>query len=197
MIARMAPEVKILAGIAASLECDYSYAEGDWATSPFGWIKRQQIKTRGTIGEQIVSGWCAARGFNVTRSSTTDADRVIEDKAFEIKFAMLGKNNGFVFNQFRDQQYDAVILLGICPFDAYCWVLPKTEVMIHWRTLGNIKDQHDKRKPRSSTLADTGMLTIGKAESPPSWLDAFGGTLREGLDHLSRLTGFKPQDPIG
>ena len=161
--------------------------------SPFGWIRRQSsIKVRGTIGEQIVSGWFAARGFNVSRSESTDADRIIENKAFEIKFAMLGKNDGFVFNQFRDQKYDAVILLGVCPFDAHCWVLKKSEVIKQWQELGNIKNQHNPRKPG----ANTGMLTV-KAKNPPSWLAAFGGTLREGLGHVSRITGFKPVDPLG
>lgn len=193
MTDRMAPEVKILAGIATSLERDYSDSEeAKWATSPFGWIRRQSsIKIRGKIGEQIVSGWFAARGFNVTRSNTTDADLVIKDKAFEMKFAMLGKTNGFVFNQFRDQQYDAVILLGVCPFDAHCWVLTKSEVIKQWRTLKNIRTQHNPRDPN----ANTGMLTV-KAENPPSWLGAYGGTLREGLEHVSRLTGFEPQDPM-
>ena len=192
MMDRMDPEVKMLAAIATSLEHDYSESDGEWASSPFGWIRRQSsIKTRGTIGEQIVSGWFAARGFNVTRSNTTDADRVIENKAFEIKFAMLGKNNGFVFNQFRDQQYDAVILLGVCPFDAHCWVLTKSEVIKQWRVLGNIKPQHNPRDPN----ANTGILTV-KAKNPPSWLAAYGGSLRDGLGQVSRLTGFEPSDPI-
>ena len=191
---RMDSETKVLAGIAGSLEHDYLELEGEWGSSPFGWIRRQQIKTRGTIGEQIVSGWLAARGFNVTRSTTTDADRVIENKAIEIKFAMLGKTDGFVFNQFRDQQYDAVLLLGVCPFHAHCWVLTKSDVIEQWRTLGNIKDQHDPKNPNA--VANTGMLTIRKAESPPSWLADFGGSLRDGLGHVSRLTGFEPPDPL-
>jgi hypothetical protein len=187
----MNQEVRILAGIAAALQSEYSSVEGDWETSPFGWIRKMSsIKVRGTIGEQLVAGWLAARGFNVARATHSDADRIIEKKAMEIKFAMLGQSGSYVFNQFRDQRYDGVICLGVSPFDAHCWLLSKADVMKEWRELRHIKTQHDPQNPN----ANTGILTV-KAHNPPDWFRAYVGTLHDGLTHISRMTGFTPKEP--
>lgn len=53
------PDVRKLASIASLLQSDYEENE-DWIGSPFDWIKTRPSRQVGKIGEQLVSGWCAA-----------------------------------------------------------------------------------------------------------------------------------------
>ena len=92
------PEVQALAAIAATLELDYqSSAEDPWSGSPFKWIKTQPSRTVGAIGEALVAGWSAAKGFDVVRSTNSQADRIIEGHRIEIKFSTLWKSGVYKF----------------------------------------------------------------------------------------------------
>jgi hypothetical protein len=180
-------EVQILAGISAMLETDY--AEDDdlpWRGSPFAWIRSRPSRQKGTIGEKLVAGWLAARGFNVSRATNSDADRVIEGKSVEIKLSMLWKTGSYKFQQLRDQDYDVVVCLGISPFDAHCWVIEKQDILRYWKESGDITSQH-------ASGSDTAWITVDP-KSVPGWLRRHGGGLREGLAEMSRVTGFSPKD---
>lgn len=185
------PEVLILAGISASLEGDYTETENIWEGSPFGWIKTRPSRQVGAIGEKLVAGWLAARGFNVTRSPDSDADRVIEDKRMEIKFSTLWKNDGYKFQQLRDQNYDFALCIGASPFDAHCWVIPKSAILHHWRVTGDLKSQHG-----GSGGSDTAWLPVIPGAAP-AWLQQYGGSMREALQLVSEQTGFTPEPPNG
>ena len=100
-----------------------------WAGSPFEWIKGQASRRVGKIGEQLVSGYCASRDLDVNKASSSDYDRKIEGLRAEIKFTMLWEGGAFVFQQIRDQSYDVMVALGLFPFDARCWVIPKEVLM--------------------------------------------------------------------
>lgn len=188
MIRLSDPEVQILAGISTTLEADYTQDDSGWTGSPFAWIRSRPSRQRGAIGERLVAGWLAARGFNVTRAQNSDADRVIEAKAVEIKFSTLWENRTYTFQQLRDQRYDLAICLGVSPFDAHCWVFPKPDILKYWRETGEFSSQHG-----GSSGSDTAWIKIDPASAAP-WLRQHGGTLREGLAVISRLTGFTPHD---
>ena len=182
------PDVRILAGISQALQGDCRAASHEWEGSPFLWITRiRSSRQRGVIGEKLVAGWLAARGFNVARSADSDADRVIEGKRIEIKFSTRWSNGTYVFQQLRDQDYDLVMCLGVSPFDAHCWMIPKSDIMRLWKEEHLIQSQHRGRRGE-----DTGWFRVTVSDAP-AWLrkSKYGGTLAEVISVLSRITGFR------
>lgn len=179
------PEVRILAGLSQTLQAEYQSENDEWKGSPFAWIKTRPSRQVGAIGEKMVAGWMAARGFNVTRADDSNADRIIEGKRVEIKFSTRWANGGYKFQQLRDQRYDLVICLGISPFDANCWIIPKEDVMRLWKVEHQISSQHG-----GVGGADTAWIDV-PLSNPPEWLNKYGGSLSDAISALSKITGFK------
>lgn len=73
------PDVLMLASVASTLKGDYmrNASSDPWEGSPFAWIRCCPSRQVGKIGEQLVAGWCAARGLDVTASGDSEADRVV------------------------------------------------------------------------------------------------------------------------
>lgn len=163
------PEVRLLAALGGTLRSDYVNAKQDqqWKDSPFDWIRRLPSRRKGKIGEQLVAGWCAAKGFDVTAAGDADADRVIAGQRVEIKLSTLWASGVFKFQQLRDQDYEYVICLGLSPFDAQCWVIPKAVV---WN---KTPPQHG-----GSRGTDTRWLSF-EAANPENWLADYGGRLAQ------------------
>ncbi|HSH60076.1 MAG TPA: hypothetical protein VK988_10625 [Acidimicrobiales bacterium] len=170
------PDVQILAGLASALQSDYVSPEDDpWAGSPFAWILTRPSRQRGAIGEQLVAGWCAAKGLDVTRSSNSEADRIIEGHRVEIKFSTLWTSGVYKFQQIRDQGYDQLFCLGVSPFDAHGWVVPKSVLLD--KVIGKM-GQHT-----GSSGLDTAWLSF-KPSSPYAWLEPYGGSLKDAFQRL-------------
>jgi len=177
------PDVQLLATISATLSEDYAEDEAAWLGSPFAWIKSRPSRQIGAIGEQLVAGWCAAKGLDVTKSPDSNADRIIEGRRVEIKFSTLWKNGGYKFQQLRDQNYQLAICLGLSPFDAHCWVLPKQLILDNWGTAPGLVSQHG-----GQTGSDTAWLSVDP-NNVPEWLKPQGGSLRQGFKVLLSLVG--------
>ncbi len=66
------PEVLMLATIAGMLKGDYVREGPDdpWAGSPFAWIRTRPSGEVGKICEQLVAGWCAAKGSMLREAQT-------------------------------------------------------------------------------------------------------------------------------
>ena len=174
------PEVQALASIAAILRSDYVKEGQDdpWAGSPFAWIRPRPSRQVGKIGEQLVAGWCAAKGLDVTASHDSEADRIIGGHRVEIKFSTLWESGVYKFQQVRDQNYAYVICLGLSPFDAHCWVVSKDLLRVH--VLGHTPQHAGKAG------TDTFWLSF-PATNPASWLSPCGGTLAQAFDALKRI----------
>lgn len=160
----------MLATIASTLKGDY-VREGSndpWVGSPFAWIRMRPSRQVGKIGEQLVAGWCAAKGFDVTSSGDSEADRVIAGRRVEIKTSTLWGNGVYKFQQIRDQNYEFAICLGISPFDAHCWVISKDVLRRH--VIGHTPQHTGKGG------TDTFWLSF-EASNPPEWLAPCGGRL--------------------
>lgn len=178
------PEVRIVASLSQALQAQYQSENREWEGSPFAWIRSRPSRQVGAIGEKLVARWLAARGFDVTRSGDSDADRIVEGKRVEIKFSTLWANGGYKFQQLRDQSYDLVICLGVSPFDAHCWVIPKDDVVRLWKVEHRIPSQHGGQNG-----ADTAWIGV-PVVSPPDWLKAYGGSLSDAIFALSKITGY-------
>lgn len=174
------PEVQLLASIAATLKGDYirEGAVDPWADSPFLWIRTLPSRRVGKIGEQLVSGWCAAKGLDVTASKDSEADRVIGGYRMEIKFSTLWASGVYKFQQIRDQNYEYLACLGLSPFDAHCWVISKGLLRMH--VIGHTPQHTGK----SGT--DTFWLSFLPG-SPPTWLSSCGGTLTQAFQVLESI----------
>ena len=171
------PDVQLLAGIATMLQVDYPEND-DWAGSPFAWIKQRPSRQVGKIGEQLVSGWCAAKGLSVGPSGDTEADKVIQGKRVEIKFSTLWKSGLFKFQQIRDQDYEVLICLGLAPFDARCWVIPKS--VLYDFVIGHT--------PQHTGAGGTETFWISTSlGNPESWLENHGGSLAQAFEVLREL----------
>jgi len=165
-------DVLILAGLSAALEKDYVVEKDPWQGSPFQWIQARPSRQKGAIGEALVAGWAAAKGLDVVRNLNSDADRIVNGHRIEIKYSNLWSSTGvFKFQQIRDQQYDYCFCLGLSPWDAQAWFIPKHLLMGDFSP--GLSSQHGGR---SGT--DTRWLSF-EAANPPEWLAPFGGRLSD------------------
>jgi len=172
------PDVVLLATISATLMADYvNPAEDPWVGSPFAWIKGRPSRQVGKVGEQLVAGWSAAKGLDVIRTGDSDADRLIDGKRVEIKFSTLWAGGGYTFQQIRNQRYDLCFLLGLSPFTASAWVIPKAVFMERPFRAG-LSHQHG-----GTAGTDTVWLRID-ADTPPAWMAEYGGTLARAFERL-------------
>ncbi len=121
----------------------------------------------------------------MTRSPDGEADRVVAGHRAEIKMSTRWKVGSYRFQQLRDQNYRFAICLGISPFDAHLWALPKEVILERWR-LGDIATQHG-----GVAGTDTAWLSV-RVDRPPAWLGEWGGCLSRAVRVIAEITGQEP-----
>lgn len=171
-------DVQALAAIAATLEPTYRVEGDPWAGSPFAWIRTQKSRRVGKIGEQLVSGFLAARDFDIAHTSDSEADRLINGHRAEIKFSTLWEAGIYKFQQIRNQEYEFAVCLGVSPFDAHCWVLPKSILLQH--VIGTL-GQHG-----GAGGQDTAWISLAP-NAAPVWMRPYGGRLAVAVEVLSSI----------
>lgn len=177
------PDVLALETVAASLAPGYSPPDDDpWRYSPFRWILSLPSRSKGAVGEALVAGWAESKGFDVVRSPDSQADRIIEGHRIEVKFSTLWKSGVYKFQQIREQDYSYCFCLGISPFDAHAWLLPKH--VLREYVIGRM-GQHT-----GAGGADTAWLGF-HTDDPYPWMEPFGSRLSD-VAALIRRNGRGP-----
>lgn len=147
------------------LSSEYAQRLEPWADSPFAWILTLPSRTRGAVGEKIVTEWLIDNGCKVTRPPHSGCDRIVNGLNMEIKFSTLWEGGQYVFQQLRDQDYAYVFCLGISPHDVSAWLVPKAVAWEH------AIPQHGGKEGK-----DTKWLSF-QANQVPAWLTPYGGSL--------------------
>jgi hypothetical protein len=181
------PDVRELADILTNISSNYSNeVVMKWRGSPFDWIRLQPPATKGAIGAAVITELCKKKGLTITKSPDKEADRLVEGQRAEIKFSLLWKNNCYKFQQFRKQNYNFIICIGISPFDSHLWVLPKNVLLDsndNWKSLSSLNPQHGGKKGHDTTFLSIDPNNI------QDWLKPYGGTIDQGLSKLKELLG--------
>ena len=177
-------DVQLLASKAKEIQAEVvATRRSSWEGSPFGWLKQgPSSRQKGKIAEQLVESFFASKGFVVEKSPDSEADRIINGLRTEIKASTLWQNGTYRFQQLRDQNYAVAICLGISPFDAHCWAIPKSVIIDNPSRLEGLRPQH-----RGSEGRDTAWLKVDP-KKVQSWLLPFGGTLGEAVQVLGDLS---------
>ncbi|MXW57434.1 MAG: hypothetical protein F4124_03705 [Acidimicrobiia bacterium] len=162
--------------LSLQLSARYERADLAWRGSPFAWIKSRPSSQKGKIAEELVAGLCDIEGLIVLPSPDSDADRIVEGTRVEIKSSTLWASGEYKFQQLRDQNYEIAVCLGLSPFTAHFWALPKKVLLKHWQAGSpGIKPQHGGRGG-----IDTAWINLSP-EDPPIWMQPYGGSLDEGM----------------
>lgn len=177
-------EVGLLADLAEGFRDEYQTEEDlRWSRSPFGWIKLLPSATKGNVGERLVKRWCDARGIKVAVAPGTKADLTLEGRRTEIKMSTLWKKGVYKFQQIRDQDYELLVCLGISPLEAHVWVLEKDFLIRKIGKVPGLTGQH-----KGADAQDTAWLSVSPT-AVHSWMNEFGGDLREAMGRLKTLLG--------
>ncbi len=178
-IIEVTEDVNLLATASKYLRKDFDEEHLSWNDSPFEWILYLPAGSKGKLGKQLVSQWCALKGLSINKCSDSEADILINGHRVEIKFSTLWKSGIYKFQQIRDQNYEYIICLGISPFDAHCWVLSK-EILKHY-VIGHL-GQHTGGEGK-----ETAWITIDPSNIP-EWIKPYGGTLDQAYIILKSLS---------
>ncbi len=176
------PDVEKIATISSRLQ-ESTEASNHiiWENSKFEWIRCIPPGTKGKVARGLISEWAIGKGLSV-KNASKGAQRIIEGKRVVIKLSTLWDGNFYKFQQIKDQDYSIVICLGISPFDASGWAIPKSEALKH------ATPQH-----KGAEGSDTYWFTVTPG-SEPGWLKHWGGRLAKMHEVLLELCS-KPSDP--
>jgi hypothetical protein len=118
----------------------------------------------------MVAYWANMSGFDV---SSRGLKLEIDGLLVAVKMSTLWEGQVFKFQQIRDEEYDFVLFVGICPQDVYTWIIPKDVVM---NQLRGSSGQHTG-KGASETFWET-----VRPSTAPRWMSKYGNRLSDVRD---------------
>lgn len=134
-----------------------------WYNGPFFSLKLLPAKAKGKRFEQIIHAVLENRGHKVSKSTSTEFDRMIDDNRVEIKGSTITKNTNdkFSFLQIRPNQDYQYLMFVSFWFDGTIKVhrIPKSEIDTF---IDNkvFKKQHGGNAVESGTYCYNGNLDI-------------------------------------
>ena len=177
------PEVARLVEIANRLEHRY-VDDGDvWDGSPFEWIRGGLASRRkGVALKSSCPNGVSRKDCKLPNPGTVMLIASSPDCEQRFKAPLCGRMVRTDFSKSGTKNYRILLCMGISPYDAHCWVIPKDDVMRLWDE-GIITSQHG-----GSGGSDTAWIAVNPA-SPPNWIRPYGGTLTAGFARLRSLVG--------
>lgn len=133
-----------------------------WKDSPLEWIQQSPARKKGKLARELIISWLLDEKIESTKGGDTSETIVIDKKRFAIKFSTLWTTQIYKFQQIRNSGYEYLICLGISPYDAHCWVIPKNIA---------IKNGQLQHKGGSEYWISVDPREI------PDWMTKYGGSL--------------------
>ncbi|MFJ6269240.1 hypothetical protein ACIQG8_04535 [Pseudarthrobacter oxydans] len=166
---------QVLSDLSNSMREDRARGE-DWEDSPFEWMLSLPPGTKGAVGRQMIAYWAESSGFYV---QARGLKLEIEGHLVAIKMSTLWEGAEFKFQQIRDEAYDFVLFVGICPQDVYAWIIPKDVILYNLR---GSSGQHTGKR-----ASETFWETVRPA-APPRWMSPYGNRLSDVRDLITDAT---------
>jgi hypothetical protein len=125
-----------------------------YINSPFRFLKQLHAKQAGKRYEAITECVLKALGYTVSKATSTDHDRTINNSMVEMKGSCLNKGtNHFSFLQIRpNQEYDEIMFSMFYPDELVIMTLSKEQVLQAIEQ-GVFKSQHGGKKGNSGTYS--------------------------------------------
>ena len=116
----------LFAKIVSELLNNYKNSEQQW-DSQYEHLQTLPPATKGKIARKAVIE-ILRQCWNL-KSEQKNNLLLVERKKIAVKFSLIWKQGKYTFEQIRnDKDYDYLFLLGISPFKAHAWIVPKDEV---------------------------------------------------------------------
>ena len=165
----------VIAGTSTALQSQY-FDNGDWEGSPFAWLTTLPSATSGKMGRLLVAEWGRSIGMSVEAVTLEHQHYLkMDDQLVQIKLSTLWRDGFYRFQQIRDRDYDFCLCLGISPFDAHIWVVPKAQLDEH--VIG-VSGQHTGADSQETFWFDAGPGSVA------NWLRPFGNQFSDAREIL-------------
>lgn len=169
---------------ATELEDDYQDDEGAelWENSPFAWIRDNKSATIGAIGRRLSRSIFQNAGVSAIPSNKRLR---IGNAIVIVKFSLEWTGGGFVFEQFKNINFDYAFCLGLRPDNALGWLIPSSEIIDDgvWQTRDGLRSQHT-----GATGNETAWLSVNP-DDIQDWLSPFGGSIQFVEQRIATMFG--------
>ena len=168
----------MIAATASHLQEEIDNNGNPWENSPFEWVLKLPPARKGKLGGDLIASWLKSKGLHIDPTKDSTKTIVINRHKIALKFSTLWANGVYKFQQIRDEGYDFVLCLGISPFNAHCWVLPREFAIKH------------ATRQHKGTEGYEYWMTIDPL-NPPEWTQDYGGTLNKAYQILRKINAKK------
>lgn len=166
MEATIASPFDTLSGISKELLVTYP-ENTSWNDSPFNWVKTLPAGSKGTLGKYMALRFLKSLGLN---SELDESGRInAGGKTVLTKMSMLWATGDLRFQNIRDTPNSFLLCLGLCPQEAYGWLIPNHELWSNGFVMmkEGLAPQH--------TGADSWICV--KPALTPEWMSKHGGDM--------------------
>ena len=173
-IPEITAEFRMLASTASYLQQEFEEISNFWKNSPFEWVLQLPARKKGVLARRIVAAWCASKGINPERGGDSSETMIFSGIRIAIKFSTLWTTGIYQFQQIKSTGYEHIICLGISPYEAHCWVIPRAAAI-----------QHGKPQHKVANAAEYWLMV--NPQNIPEWLHDYGGSLDHAIKVLKKI----------